>query len=514
MLNTRAQFMGVTRWFFILSYCAVALVISSQVVSANFICGSVNSEDTLSPSWFEVTVYYSENPLQTTSCLVSPQDNKYCCDPREIESVSWNVGKDITAEIFDPATGYFSTPQTTFISGEGYDVLEPLELTQAITLHSPEAHAFLDTTSLDVSVSLAEPYSVLLYELIGPQGTVSETVCEACSQSTFTLEDLSYGAYSLVLTAYPQGQPEKMLSKEHSFTLLEYVEVNRTLVCDGCTSDFAPPGTDVLVQLDITLSHPVEGIVYDAFPTEWEYTGDGVVVPFSDTHTAVQLAVNGAQATMTYPLQSPSNRAPAVYAFQSGFESFEVTIHEVLVFYFRLPWFLTTASWHPSLVTFGISDVLSFTQKEANLEESITPDYSERVSRVGPLTPLVLSLEGDYPVQQVALFTSEPHGFSEAQIIFRDDASFSYPIMDIYSTLPKSAIENVFIRYVPPEESATLFFYDSQEGVWIALESTFNPESGAYEALAPTVGSFVFKTDLQNSESGFSLLAFIKGLFS
>ena len=71
--------------------CVVVLFLI-PVLSANFVCGYVNSSEDLEASWFDVDVYYSEDFGKSTTCKVGPE-NKYCCDPSEIEGVSWNIDR-------------------------------------------------------------------------------------------------------------------------------------------------------------------------------------------------------------------------------------------------------------------------------------------------------------------------------------------------------------------------------------------------------------------------------------
>jgi len=59
-------------------FLALAVFFNIQVVSANFACGKVSDAGEVSSSWFDSIVYYTQNPSLTTSCQVSPADNRFC----------------------------------------------------------------------------------------------------------------------------------------------------------------------------------------------------------------------------------------------------------------------------------------------------------------------------------------------------------------------------------------------------------------------------------------------------
>jgi len=164
-------------------------IMVTPLVSANFVCGKVNSvgsvvvngsQEIISPSWFNVIVYYSEDPSESTSCKVSPADNKYCCDPQDIKGVSWQIGKEVSAEIFDSEKGYVSNKVSLIISGEGYDVFPEMFLEKAVQIHSPASGILLNKTKIFFNISIASRFNKIEYLL--DNLTIIHPVCSGWTE--------------------------------------------------------------------------------------------------------------------------------------------------------------------------------------------------------------------------------------------------------------------------------------------------------------------------------------------
>ncbi|MEM4330878.1 MAG: hypothetical protein QW273_02625, partial [Candidatus Pacearchaeota archaeon] len=137
------------------------LVISFLVytVSANVACGLVNKKDELSPQGLKVILYYSENKTDFTECLINPS-NKYCCD-LELLNSSFSKGKKIFAEIYDKETGYIAKRVEGETSSEGYSLLPPLELTEAIKV-IPKEKVLLNESQINISIILGDFYKKVI----------------------------------------------------------------------------------------------------------------------------------------------------------------------------------------------------------------------------------------------------------------------------------------------------------------------------------------------------------------
>src|SRR3989338_9040803 len=136
--------MGEKRLILVYLSALVFAILLIDFVSANFVCGKVKDVGEVSASWFDVSVYYPEFPNKKTSCKISPEEGKYCCDPEAIKGVTWKIGKSVNAEIFDFEKGYVAGLVSLIISGEGFDVFPEMQLDKAITVYSPNSSLILD----------------------------------------------------------------------------------------------------------------------------------------------------------------------------------------------------------------------------------------------------------------------------------------------------------------------------------------------------------------------------------
>ena len=130
----------------------IFVIINIHLSTANFVCGIVHDSDNYTSSWFDVDIRYTENIEYFTTCKVSPEEKKYCCDPLSIQQVSWNIGKEVTAQVFDLDSGLFSNPVTLQISGEGFDVFPDMFLQDAISLEGMADKILFNANNISVNI--------------------------------------------------------------------------------------------------------------------------------------------------------------------------------------------------------------------------------------------------------------------------------------------------------------------------------------------------------------------------
>lgn len=284
-------------------------------VSANFVCGTINDYENISAAWFKVKIFYSQNPSQFTSCQVSPNENKFCCDPEEIKTVSWAIGKEINAKILQ---GNFVAPQKSLvISGEGYDVFPEMQLEKVITLHQPNKTIFLNQSSVFVNLSTIQNFNNLRYELQNPENSFNTQLCTNCNIAQFYLSNLTYGTH--VLTIFANNSNGDQVNTTWKFTNLEYIHFGRKIECDRCGDNFVHMGSIVNMTIYLNLSHNATGELYDYFPSQWNFVGNSNLEEFGQNHGKVSWQISGKNIQKNYQVQAPSLFIPRRYSFQTGF---------------------------------------------------------------------------------------------------------------------------------------------------------------------------------------------------
>src|SRR6056297_2879182 len=118
----------------VLIFASFLFLLIIPLGEAHMVCGKVNdSEDGMNADWFDVTGYYANG--KSTSCKISPSENKYCCD--FLRDKEWKIGNVVDLEIFEKGFGYFAGPVSVKTTGEGYDIAPEMELKKAINVYSP-----------------------------------------------------------------------------------------------------------------------------------------------------------------------------------------------------------------------------------------------------------------------------------------------------------------------------------------------------------------------------------------
>lgn len=463
----------------------ILLILSLDLVSANFVCGKLNSEG-ISPSWFDVEIYYSENTSAIGSCKVSPQEGKYCCDPFEIEEVNWKVGKEINAHIYDD--GYVAGPVSLTISGEGFDVFPDMNLDKVIEFNSPNQSIFVNVSEINFNISSSESYNNLRYELYNTNGIYKGEVCQGCNEALFNVSNLTKGTNVISIVA-TNGNGQ-FLTENKTFFVLDYIDFSREISCERCVRNFVYSGEDVNVNVILKTSHNVSGFLIDYFPADWTFNNSFdenlEIGSYSESHNMIKWYMQGSNIQKNYVLTSPDIIFTRKYYLQSSFENYFSEENELILYRFYR--------------------FLSIPKKL--LLREIKVNYEINVSQIGPSTPLVMDFE-DNDIVQLAIYPNKELEDVKASIF--KNSFFRYRGADsnfmIYSSIPDYYIDNLLIKYKVSKPSregygiinSSLYFYDISAEKWISYPVEQITENENYVYFASEVdnkGGFAIVSEI------------------
>jgi hypothetical protein len=466
----------------LLVYLIIFIILGiSSNVSANFVCGEVQDSEKVSASWFSVSAYYLEQPFEVTNCLVSPEDNRFCCDPEDIEEVQWAIGKKIEAEIFDKEKGYTTNPVSLIISGEGVDVFPELQLEEAISVYTPNSSIF-HLEDLFLNVSIASRFNSLGYIINGSFGTRNSSVCNNCQQATFIIKDLPYGEHVLTLTASNENEN---ISKELILTRTNNLSFSREIYCEGCEKNYVSTMKRTNIKVNLKSSENVTGILRDYFPVDWKFfQSDGVVEPFSETHNVINWNISGTNISREYTLISPRRIITRKYYFQSEFEDIRSEKDELILFRFY-----RFFAWPIKFL-------------ESRIERINFMNYAS----ISPTSPLVMFFR-DTTWVSVAIFpnTSVNNIHAYAQEINTPRFQKSKIPIAIHSNLGNNDIEKIMLRFKVRKPdyhynltSVFLYEYNQLNESWEIINVSEYKEDDSYiyyEGYALEKGIFTVKTE-------------------
>ena len=178
---------------------SVLLLMFLQNVSANFVCGEVESNENYLPIWMNVIVYYESNPEEVTNCKIN-SEQKFCCDLWDIKSVSFAKDKKVFAEVFDLESGFVSNPVSLITTSEGFSVFPTLKIEKAIKI-SDFKKIIINEDSVFLNISLNERYNNLKYSVNSSEGFFERDLCSDCLKYEF-YADVSRGKNEITLIAY------------------------------------------------------------------------------------------------------------------------------------------------------------------------------------------------------------------------------------------------------------------------------------------------------------------------
>lgn len=465
---------GIRGFLFIVVSLLFGLFLSTGV-SANFGCGVLHSSiDNMSSDWFLVEVFYTDNPLEFTTCKVSPEDKKYCCDLDSIDD-TYEVGREIGARVLDSEASYFSSEVYTVTSGNGFDVFDDLYLQKIINVNSPDREFYVGESPLiDVDVSFVEPY---LFDGLDVNGE-RESVCESCSEFRGDVT-VNFGKNELIF--YSDGE----FSEKKEFNFVEEVSVSRDFSCEGCYENRIRDSKEVLVRVGADFSHEVSGVeVKEIVHKDFEILdlGGGELREYSSTHNEVVWDFSGRNFEANYEIKSPVIYAfPLRYDFRLMADDYLADESETIVY-----WFLR-------FMSFGTED-----------EE---PQVVDSRTRVDLSEPYVYFGEG--LIDTAAFFVSErgvfPYfdsvEFEESDREFISGYKFSgdYSERDVREVYFKLKLEKEMV-----EDYSYLEFYNFDGFYWTVLDLIENGEDDSY----------VYYEGFVKFSRGISLYGKEKGLIS
>jgi len=305
-------------------------------IDAHFVCGKVNdSDDGMSASWFNVNGFYENG--NKTSCEVSPDENKYCCDFVSEGDYSWTVGDVVSLEIFDKDFGYFAGPVSVKTTGEGYDVAPEMKLKKTIKLHSPENRiVFEENRSFLFNASFSYPYNNFSVYLN------NESVLNETENKTSKHMNCSIGKNVLEINASHIRDKEKEFYEKREFYFLGFDDYNfsREISCKGCSNNRVRGGQTVNVSLDLKLNVNISGgELREYVPIDWNNISiknssenSGKIRRYNENYSVIVWNVSGKNITKEYSVKSPGRDfRPRKYSFVSVFGNRIVDKSEISV---------------------------------------------------------------------------------------------------------------------------------------------------------------------------------------
>lgn len=414
------------RGYFI-SLIGLLILILGQSVSAHFVCGQVEDSGlNYSASWIKVSTYYSNYPSQKASCQVSPSDNKYCCDPLEITSQTWGIGKKMKAQINDKSSGFYSNEVELVISGEGFDVFPKLNLMEAINTNLENDILILNESSIKFNVTLGEGITNLSYRLYNPNGSDLIEVCSNCAYAEIEIENLSSGTNIINLIS---GGIPGTFEKNISLYNLDYYVVERKLICEDCEQNSVNSGELLEMNLIFNFSHNVSGVIYDYFPNEWTYLfSGGFFEEFSESHNRIGWYFEGNYLELNYTLIAPNDFITRSYEFFSEINGLKQDSDEINVYLFY--------------------NFLSLPKK---VKDRLIPRQYSILNRfASPSNALILSTNQSFPkeiaiiplsdIENVYLYANQ--GYSPEVHIARKNSHLKF-----FTNIPPERIDRIFLSF-------------------------------------------------------------------
>lgn len=447
-------------------------------VSGNFVCGQVLDPGNLSSSWLKVSVFYYENPGKTTNCSVSPEENKYCCDPLDIKEVSWRAGKVVGARILDLEHGLIAGPVNLTITGEGFDIFPRMNLQHIYTIHGPNTTLLFNTNRVFVNVSAVAPFTRINYRVVSSDGIVNGEVCPDCTHAEFFLENISYGAHELRLF-FSNGSDVVVYST--NISLVQWASVERKISCPKCKGNILPADTNVNVSVKYSFSHPVVGQVGEGVPSSW-LTNSAVLL--DSEHEQFYFPIDASSIVINYTLKTPALILPQRYLFYSSFDSISLGNQSYLVL--RWPWMKLFA-------------FLSGSQSGVQMNPLMKKTFHD----VSPSTPIVLYPMTDF-ISDIVIFPNASYDtvgvrfFTQVPKKANHDGYLFY----LDTTIPSEGVSNVLLHFKVRKPKSGKFNLDTFSlyhfsDEWGEIELRVYKEDSQYvylEGSAEDTGAFALVT--------------------
>ncbi len=277
--------------------------------SAKFICGEVHSMDKITPAWYEVKTYLTTAEIHSSSCKVSPSNNRYCCDLDVIKSKTgyqWKSGDIFEARITDTTSGYFATPQNTTLTGEGYDVAPKLILRKAIRITKPN-------TTLTIS------------EILAP---IQTNISSHCNNITLSKQNLSFGKNNIIILA-TCNNVQFALNK--TFFYIQNITFQKTYPRKIRAEELST------ISLQASLSHKLENIQLKEYvPVSWQVSNissNGTIEKYTSYYNVITWQVNGDGFNFNYKIKAPEiGFIPEEFSFKTQVDEHTLEENKIKVY--------------------------------------------------------------------------------------------------------------------------------------------------------------------------------------
>lgn len=446
---------------FIIFTSVMLILILTPAVKANFACGQVLSKNPqlITSSWLNVKIYYSDAPQSFATCKVSPAENKFCCDTRQIEGQEWRIGRAVEAKIIN--NKYFTNKANLTISGEGFDIFPLMTMQKAIIIHSPSSGIYVNITKLFVNLSTFGGYDNISYNLSKDEEIIKEKqICDNCNNSEFYLENLTLGSY--VLNIFAQNQERETKNENVTFSIVDDISFDRKIECNGCLNREVPANKNVTIKLSADFSHNVKGKIKDFFPVEWKLieNKEGKVHSFSPTHNYIEWEIDEKESEFEYTILSPSTIIAKKYEFKTLLENYTLEKSDMTLYRFY--------------------KFFPLKQKQHDLQ--IEPFIEIKYLQISKENPLIININNE-KVELIALFPKENTQDIEAKIYSLPINKNEFLRIKIESDIEQDNLDRVLIRFKIKKNEAvknTEIYLQNNYGSIKLLEKTLYQEDSEY----------------------------------
>jgi len=302
-----------------LFFLAFAFILfSSYFASAHFVCGQVNdSIENVSSAWFNVKVFYPSTPQDYTTCQVSPDENKYCCDVESLNAdgsyalgIPWTPGLNVSAKVYSPSRGYVAGPVSLKTTEEGYDVFPSMQIKKVIKIFNPNRSLIISNSS-DVffNATFLEPFNNVNLDY----DNSSKILCENCTNFSSNINATS-GMNTFEVIA---SSKEDSFFDNLTFGFISGFNLSRNFSCEKCSDSVLRPEKNVSVNLSLNLSDYVGGIIFEEYvPVDFKILNTtGEVSYYNNSYNVIRWNASGKNITEFYLIQSPKVNWPIVSTF-------------------------------------------------------------------------------------------------------------------------------------------------------------------------------------------------------
>jgi len=312
------------------------LILTLQLINANFVCGQVkDSINNNSASWYSVRVYYPDKINNYSSCEISPEENKFCCDAGNISGKPFKIGQTIYSEVYDTETGYAAGPVNLISTSEGYDVFPVMQLEKVINIYNPKSRIILsNSSSIMLNSSFLPPYNIIQLD-----NNFNRTIlCNNCS----IYQDNASFQFGMNNPKIIASNGNRNFFENLNFAILKTINFSRNEICDKCKKNSVVGSKNISMKVVLNLSNEISGMeIREYVPISFKILDakDGLIKPYSSTHNVIIWNVSGKDILESYTILSPKKGIlNTQYIFKSEIEEINLTTDNIIVRGF-LPFF-------------------------------------------------------------------------------------------------------------------------------------------------------------------------------